>query len=376
MIERQHFRNILERFDRGKVIILLGPRQVGKTTLIRQLTNMSDKKCLWLNGDEPDVRQLLSMATSTRLGAIIGNNLLVVIDEAQRIENIGITLKLMVDSFPGIQIVVTGSSALELADEIKEPLTGRKYEYFLFPLSFEELVNHTSFLEERRMLDHRLIFGYYPEVVTHAGEKLEILKLLSNSYLYKDILAYNQVKSPLVLEKLLQALALQVGNEVVYSELAQLTGSNIVTIERYIDLLEKAFVVFRLPSLARNVRNEIKKGKKIYFYDNGVRNAIINNFNPVSLRNDIGALWENYCVSERVKWTHYHGSWCNRFFWRTQAQQEVDYIEEREGKLFAFEFKWNASKKARFPLTFSNAYPETSTLVVTPDNYDQFLLHE
>lgn len=376
MIQRTLLQKLKERFHRGKVLLLLGPRQVGKTTLIDQIATQSELPYLWLNGDEPDVRELLYKITSTRLSSIIGKSKLVIIDEAQRIQNIGITLKLMVDTFKDIQVVVTGSSALELADEIKEPLTGRKYEYNLYPLSFQELVEHTSLLEERRQLEHRLIYGYYPEVVTTGDDKKSVLKLLSESYLYKDLLAYNEVKKPQVLEKILQALALQVSGEVNYNELARTVGSNMVTVERYIDLLEKAFIIFRLPSLSRNVRTELKKGKKIYFYDNGIRNAIINNFNPMALRADVGALWENFCIAERVKLTGYHNYWCNRFFWRTQAQQEVDYIEERDGKLFAYEFKWNSSKKNTLSRTFTNAYPDSSAMVVTPSNFDTFVMEQ
>lgn len=374
MVVRKLYSKILERFHRGKVILVLGPRQVGKTTLIEELVSKREEAHLWLNGDEADVREILSNVTSTRLRSIIGDKKLVVIDEAQRIHNIGITLKLLVDTIKDMQVIVTGSSALELADEIKEPLTGRKYEYNLFPLSFAELVEHSGLLEERRQLEHRLIYGAYPEIVTTPSEEKELLKLLSNSYLYKDLLAFNEVKNPSLLEKILLALALQVSGEVKFNELAKTVGSTMVTVERYIDLLEKAYVIFRLPSLARNVRNEIKKGKKIYFYDNGVRNAIVNNFNPLNMRSDIGQLWENYCVSERVKMNAYNGNWCTKYFWRTQQQQEVDYIEERDGNLFAFEFKWNSQKKVRFPLTFQKSYPESEMMVVTPENYDMFLL--
>jgi predicted AAA+ superfamily ATPase len=280
----------------------------------------------------------------------------------------------MVDNIPDVQVIAMGSSALELAGRIKEPLTGRKYEYYLYPLSFEEMVNHTSLLEEKRLLEHRMIYGYYPQIVTSPGNEETLLQLLSDSYLYKDLFALEQVKKPMLLEKLLQALALQIGSEVNYHELSQLVGADKETVERYIDLLEKAFVVFRLSSLSRNLRNEIKKGKKIYFWDNGIRNAIIKNFNLPSQRQDIGGLWENFLVSERQKVMHYHQKYINRYFWRTHAQQEVDYIEEQGGKLSAWEFKWNPKAKGRIPKTFLEAYPQTETGVITPANVEDWLL--
>ena len=373
MIKRALENIMINRFQKGKVIILLGPRQVGKTTLCKHVADKSGMSAFWLNGDEPDVREILTNSTSTRLKALIGKHQLVIIDEAQRIANIGITLKLLADNLKHIQVIVTGSSALELADQSNEPLTGRKYEYFLFPVSFKEMVGHTTLLEETRMLEHRLIYGCYPEIVTNPGEEKETLNLLAGSYLYKDLFAWEQIKKPALLEKLLQALALQLGNEVSYRELGQLIGADNETIGRYIDLLEKAFVIFRLTALSRNLRNELKKSRKIYFYDTGIRNAVIKNFSPLALRQDGGSLWENFMISERMKANHYAGRWVNRWFWRTHAQQEIDYIEEYDGTLYAFEFKWNPKKKARFPKTFLNAYPNSKTEVVTPENYMEFI---
>ena len=274
-----------------------------------------------------------------------------------------------------IKVVATGSSSFELAGQTGEPLTGRKYEYFLYPVSFQEMLNHTSFLEETRLLENRLLFGYYPEVVSKIGEEKEILSLLVNSYLYKDLFMLEQIKKPLMLEKLLKALALQIGNEVSYNEIGQLIGSDNQTIERYIGLLEKAFIIFRLQALNRNIRNEIKKTRKVYFYDTGIRNAIIKNFNPLALRNDVGHLWENFLIVERMKRNHYAMQYANRYFWRTRQQQEIDYIEEYGGKLHAYEFKWNPNKKVRFPKTFLNAYPNSETKVITPENYQEFLTH-
>jgi hypothetical protein len=354
---------------------LFGPRQVGKTTLVKQLTSFSKKEnILWLNGDEADIRQLLQNTTSTRLKTLVGNHSIVVIDEAQRIPDIGLSLKLMVDNIPEIQIIATGSSALELAGQIKEPLTGRKYEYHLYPFSFAEMVNNSSLLEEKRLLEHRLIYGYYPEVVNKPGEEIETLQLLTDSYLYKDLFTLEQLKKPLLLEKLVQALALQIGNEVNYNELSQVVGADKETVERYIDLLEKAFVVFRLSSLSRNLRNEIKKGRKIYFWDNGIRNTIIKNFNQLVQRQDTGALWENFIISERQKANHYSGRFVNKFFWRTHTQQEIDYVEEFGGHLEAWEFKWNPRAKKSIPKTFLEAYPGTKISVITPVNMEDWLL--
>lgn len=374
MIQRILQSVLASRLGRQKAILLLGPRQVGKTTLVRQLINSMKGEVLWLNGDETDVRQLLQNTTSTRLKALIGNATVFVIDEAQRIPDIGVTLKLIVDNMPEIQVIATGSSALELAGQIKEPLTGRKYEYHLYPLSFAELVQNTSLLEEKRLLEHRLIYGYYPEVVNKPGEERDTLQLLTDSYLYKDLFSLEQLKKPFLLEKLVQALALQLGNEVNYHELSQVVGADKETIERYVDLLEKAFVVFRLPSFSRNLRNEIKKGRKIYFWDNGIRNAIIKNFNQLVQRQDSGALWENFITSERQKTNHYSGTYVNRYFWRTHAQQEVDYIEEGDGQLTAWEFKWNPKAKGKIPKTFLETYPGTKTNIITPENMEDFLM--
>ncbi|OHD62221.1 MAG: ATPase [Spirochaetes bacterium GWF1_49_6] len=372
MIERVISKNIQEKFFKGKAILIIGPHQTGKTTLLKQITVEYENDVLWLNGDESDVREMLAKPTSTRLKGIIGNKRIVVIDEAQRIENIGLTLKLMVDNILDIQIIVTGSSAIDLTDSIKEPLTGRKYEYHLYPFSFEEMAGHTSSMEENRLLEQRMIYGYYPEVVNKPGEEKEVLRLISEGYLYKDIFMMAQIKKPVILEKLVLALALQLGSEVSYNELGQIIGSDKETLERYIDLLEKTFVVFRLPSLARNMRNEIKKGRKIYFYDNGIRNAIIKNFNPLALRQDTGALWENFIISERKKRNDYSGVWCNRYFWRTITQQEIDYIEEMDGKFTGYEFKWGRGKQ-KAPQSFLDGYPGSEVKFITRENYIEFV---
>jgi predicted AAA+ superfamily ATPase len=296
-----------------------------------------------------------------------------VIDEAQRLENAGLTLKIMIDNYKDVQIIATGSSAFELNDKLKESLTGRKFEYNLFPISTEELIQDTSYFEENRILEQRLLYGFYPEVINNPGQENLILRSIADSVLYKDLFALEAVKKPYLLENILKALALQVGSEVSYNELAQIVGADKETIERYIYLLEQSFVVFRLQALSRNVRNELKRSRKIYFYDNGIRNILINNFLPLALRNDKGALWENYLVSERKKRNHYYHYYCNTYFWRTTQQQEVDYIEERNGILHAFEFKYSDNKRTRLPLTFSKAYPDHTYSVCTTTNYQEFV---
>ncbi len=373
MIKRELENVILENLFKKKVVIILGARQVGKTTLLHSITNKLKLKTLWLNGDEADIRELLKNANTTTLKQLIGNKKIIVIDEAQRIENIGLTVKIIVDLFQDKQVLLSGSSSLELSNSITEPLTGRKFEYNLFTISYKELVKHTSFLEEMRVLEHRLIFGQYPDVINNLGNEKEVLLHLASSYLYKDIFTYDAIKKPAVLEKLLTALALQLGSEVKYNELAGLIGIDKGTIEKYIDLLEKSFVIFKLKSFSRNMRNEIKKGKKIYFYDIGVRNAIIKNFAPISLRNDVGALFENYLILERIKKNHYSKQFVNHYFWRTHSQQEIDLIEEKDGKLFAYEFKWNANKKPKLPSKFKKHYENVDFKVITKENYHRFI---
>ncbi len=373
MIKRILEETIRSRMFKGKAIILTGLRQTGKTTLVKKIAETSQHQSLYLNADEPDVTGQLEGANSAMLKRIIGNRRIIIIDEAQRIRNIGISLKLITDQIRDVQLVVTGSSSLDIANEIKEPLTGRKYEYHLFPLSFAELEHYHGFLEERRNLEARLIFGSYPDVVNHPGEEKEILANLSDTYLYKDLLSLEEIRRPELLGDLLEALALQLGNEVRYSEIGQMVGADPGTVKKYIDLLEKVFVIFRLRAFSRNVRNEIKKSRKIYFYDSGIRNAIIRNFAPLHMRADVGALWENYLVSERMKFNAYRQSYARMFFWRTQQQQEIDLIEEEDGKISAFEFKWNPKRKAKFPKTFTRNYPVTETSVVHPENYHDFL---
>ncbi|MEM6263186.1 MAG: ATP-binding protein, partial [Bacteroidota bacterium] len=341
LIRRTLYEELKRNLFEGKTLLLLGPRQVGKITLIQQLVKAFGEGVLMLNCDEPDIRKLLEEVTSTQLKALIGPARLVVIDEAQRVKNIGLTLKLLHDQLQGVQVIATGSSSFDLANMLNEPLTGRKLEYRLLPISSEELATHHGQLEEQRLLRTRLVFGMYPDIITQPGKERQLLANLSGSYLYKDVFNFQDVRIPELLGQLLEALARQLGQQVSYLELGQLTGVDSETVRRYIDLLEKSFVIFRLRSFSRNLRNELKKSRKVYFYDNGIRNAILADFTPLELRSDKGALWENFLVSERQKLLHNHQRFANTWFWRTRQQQEIDYLEEEDGKLPAFEFKWN-----------------------------------
>ncbi|RUA23860.1 MAG: ATPase [Bacteroidetes bacterium] len=364
---------LVKKLHRSKAIILLGARQVGKTFLLNELCDKFDNY-LWLNADEEKTRHLFDDISTARLKTIIGQHKVVIIDEAQRITNIGIKLKLITDQIKDVQLIATGSSSFDLANKINEPLTGRKFDFQLFPISFEEMVNHHGMLDEMNLLEHRLVYGYYPDVINDKGNEQEVLNTLTNSYLYKDIFIWNKIKKSDKIVKLLQAIALQLGNQVSYNELGQIIGLDSQTVESYINILEQSFIIFRLTTFSRNLRNELKASRKIYFYDNGIRNAIISNYNPIALRNDVGALWENFLISERMKYTSYHKIYHNRFFWRTQAQQEIDYLEEREGKIFAYEFKWNPRVKVKFPKSFINSYPDSETKVISQDNYEEFVM--
>jgi predicted AAA+ superfamily ATPase len=373
MIQRKLLSVLQAKLNKRKAIILIGARQVGKTTLLKQIPGFAKKKILWLNGDEADTRALFQSASVTQLKKLIGKNEIVIVDEAQRIKNIGVGLKLITDGIPEVQLLVTGSSSLELNSTINEPLTGRKWEYQLYPLSFAEMVNHHGLLEEKRLITHRLLYGYFPDVINHPGEEREILTQLTDSFLYKDVLSLDSLKKPIALQNLLRALAFQVGSQVSYNELSQVCGMDVKTVEKYIGLLEQTYVLFRMSSYHRNLRGELSKSKKIYFYDTGVRNALINNFNTPEFRQDIGGLWENFLVVERMKYLAYSGRRVNSWFWRTVGQQEIDLIEEENGAMRAFEFKWNPKAKVKLTPTFANAYPEASFEVIHPGNMEEFV---
>lgn len=373
MIKRHLLPTLSNRLFKGKALVVLGARQTGKSTLVRELLKSRSETVLWLNADNEPVRQSLEIQNVEVLRGLLGNATIVVIDEAQRIHNIGITAKIIIDQLPDKQLILTGSSALELANEINEPLTGRKWQYSLYPISWQELSDYIQTPNALMQLPQRLIYGMYPEVVMNPGEEKERLNILIDSYLYKDILSFGRVRKPQLLKKLLQAVALQIGSEVSLNELSQLVEIDKNTIDTYLDLLEKAFVIFRLQALSRNPRNEISSTRKIYFYDNGIRNALLNNYNPLDIRADVGALWENFLLAERLKANHYKQNWVNSYFWRSKTQQEVDYVEEANGQFFAYEMKWKIHKTVKQPSIFQENYPNTSFEVLTPSNFLPFL---
>lgn len=372
MISRTITSLIESKTGTGKAIMIIGPRQVGKTTLI--LSQLKGKNYTFFNGDDPSVRTSLDTPNTKEVEQLIAGKKIVFIDEAQRIKNIGLTLKIITDQFKDVQLWISGSSSFDLFNELNEPLTGRKWEYELFPVSWEEYENHMGYLQAKQSLNNRLVYGMYPEVINaKAGAEREVLRNLVNSYLYKDILSHGDIRKPEILEKLVQGLALQIGSEVNYNELSQLVSISKDTIQRYIEILEKGYILFRLRSFNKNVRNEIKRGRKIYFYDNGIRNAIIGEFSSPKLRSDVGMLWENFLISERVKQNSYKMTFAKPYFWRTRQQQEIDYVEQQGLKMSAFEFKWNPRAKSKFSKTFLKAY-DAETKIINQDNFRDFVI--
>lgn len=372
MISRTLSQTIEKRLFKSKALVLIGPRQVGKTTLLKNIVSNARYKFELLDGDDPVVRNLLEGPSTEELRSIIGDTKVLFVDEAQRIPNIGLTSKIITDQFSDVQLILSGSSALDLNSQIQESLTGRKRLFHLYPVSWEEWQEHVGYVTSEKDLQNRLIYGFYPEVLSNPKDQREILKELINSYLYKDVLMYAGIRKPDLIQKLVQALAYQIGGVVVYKELGDLLGIDPKTVGTYIDILEKAFVLFRLPSFSRNLRNEIKSHQKIYFFDNGIRNAVIGNFNVIDNRDDIGGLWENFLISERIKQNAYQRRDARSFFWRTKQKQEIDYVEEFDGKITGFEFKWNPKRNIRFSKTFSRTY-KAETLGIHRDNFRSFV---
>lgn len=374
MIKRELENAINALLGTQKAIFIMGARQVGKSTLLS--TMFADRNdVMWMNGDDPDVQALFKDMSSTRIRTILATHRFLVVDEAQRIDDVGLRLKLITDQVPGVQVIATGSRSFDLGRKVNEALTGRKREFHLFPITFGEMVAHTNLLEELRLLPHRMVFGYYPEVVCSPGSERTVLKELSDSYLYRDILSFDGINKSDKMVKLLQALAFQIGGQVSYNEIGQLVGLDPKTVERYVDILEKAYIIFRLGSFRRNLRNELKNSRKIYFWDLGIRNAVIGNFSFIENRTDAGPLWENFVIAERMKRLVYQEGFTKSWFWRTQQQNEIDYIEEEDGQLSAFEFKWNEHKaNIKCPTSFASAYPNATFKVITPHNIDDFLL--
>jgi len=365
---------IEKRFFKDKIIVIYGPRQVGKTTLVKHILNKYQGKSLYLNCELLSVKQSLEIAEAAKLKSYFGNNKLVVLDEAQKITDIGAILKILIDTYSDIQVIATGSSSFELADKTSEPLTGRVDQFILYPFSIEEISRKNNRFEIDAKLENIMRLGSYPEVF-YLGEDEAKARLneISSNYLYKDILSFERIKKSNLLIKLLQLLALQLGNEVSYHEIATQLGVSRLTIQKYIDLLEKSFVIFTLRAFSRNLRKEISKSIKIYFYDLGIRNSLIQNYNQIDIRNDIGALWENLMIIERIKRNSYHNIYANKYFWRTYDKQEIDYLEEKSGQLSAFEFKWKETK-AKQPKEFLNAYSRSEFKVINKKNYWEFVV--
>ncbi len=375
MITRKIESVILESLVPGKVVILLGARRTGKTVLLKKIVSMISEPSIFFNGEDFEVQRLLENRSVANYEKILGTTKLLVIDEAQKVPEIGKILKLMIDSIQGLRIIVTGSSAFDLTGKLGEPLTGRNRTFRLFPLSEQELDPLYGITEKRAALEERLVFGSYPEVISiHDREdKVKYLKELVNDYLLRDLLSFEGVKNAGVINNLLRLVAFMAGSEVSMSELSSNLGIARNTVEKYLDLLSKVYVIFKVEGFSRNLRKEITKNSKWYFYDNGIRNTLVANLNPLGLRNDTGSLWENFIISERIKFQEYQNVLSNNFFWRTYDKQEIDWIEERGGKLFAYEFKFN-KEKAKFPVAFSVAYPESEFKVVSVNNYHEFVL--
>jgi uncharacterized protein len=359
----------------GKVIILYGPRRTGKTELIKKLIQDADGKIFTGSGDNLEVREILSAQRLGQLESVFGNYNLIFIDEAQRIPDIGYGLKLLVDHFPEMIIIVTGSSSFDLVNKIGEPLTGRSITRTLFPLSVYEIYNQFGGMKIIQELDNLMIYGSYPEILNNltSDDKKEYLISIRDSYLLKDILEFESVRNPSKITDLLKLLAFQIGNEVSINELSNSMGITKQSVERYLDLLEKTFIIKKVGGFSRNLRKEVVKTSRYYFWDNGIRNAMVNNFNVLSQRNDAGMLWENFIFMERLKTKSYKRIFSNDYFWRTYDRQEIDLIEERDGKLFGYEFKLKA-KKLKAPKAFSEAYPDSEFHVISKENFLEYLI--
>lgn len=366
---------IKKHLKANKVVVLLGARRVGKTELIRHITPQLDNFPLILNGEDFDVHDLLRHRSIENYKNLLANRNLLVIDEAQAIPDIGMKLKLMVDHVEGIQILVTGSSVFDLDNQLGEPLVGRKTTLKLFPLAQMEFAVLENPIETSAKLNQRLIFGSYPELeqLISLDEKVQYLKEQINSYLLKDILAFEGIRKRDKIVALLRMLAFRVGSEVSLDGIGNELGINKSTVERYMDLLTKVFIIHNVQGFSRNLDNEITRKSKWYFYDNGIRNALINNFNPIDLRDDHGQLWENYLVAERLKFQEYKQQYTSNYFWRTHTQQEIDWVEDRGGKLYAYEFKWKKSGSGKAPALWSKTYAEASFEVINQTNYLDFI---
>ena len=373
-IPQKQIENLRKLIIPGKVMVIYGPRRVGKTTLLKKYLEKENNSVLFVNGDDIIVRQYLESQSIQTLRDFIGDHRLLVVDEAQYVDKIGLNLKLIVDHISGIKVIVTGSSSFDLARDVGEPLTGRKYVLKLFPLSQMEISKIEKRHETTASLDSRLIYGSYPEVVLMGDNRRreDYLRELVQSYLFKDILALEGIRYASKLVRLLQLLAFQIGKQVSFTELGKQLSMSKNTVERYLDLLEKVFVIYKLSGFSRNLRKEITKNQRYFFYDNGVRNALIGNFNPLAVRNDLGELWENYIITERMKRQEYLRSVTNSYFWRTYDKKEIDLVEEREGKLFGYEVKWK-KERVKIPQDWTAGYPDAAFEVIHRENYLKFI---
>lgn len=371
ILARKITSSIIQNLKPNKVVVLLGSRRTGKTVLINSVLKELNEEHLFLNGDDFTTLSLFEPRTVEHFKSILGNIKLLVIDEAQQIPEIGKSLKLIVDSIEGIRILITGSSAFDIQNKTGEPLTGRKTTFYLYPFSQEEYNQTENIVETQSRLSERLILGNYPELMhlQNKNEKTNYLKDLASSYLLKDILTFEGIKNADKILNLLKLIAFQIGKEVSLHELGRQLSMHKNTVDKYLDLLAKTFIIFNVPAFSRNLRNEISKSKRWYFFDNGIRNIIIGNMNDLNSRNDIGELWENYIISERIKFQHNAGMLVSNYFWRTYQQQEIDWIEEREGTLFAYEMKWNPNKKPKVPTSWKTAYPNSQFQVINQQNY-------
>lgn len=370
LIKRTIEQDVISNLKENKVVVVAGARRTGKTILLKQITEQIEEDFLLLNGEDNTVVEILKKRSVQHYKNYLENKKLLIIDEAQKIEGIGDILKLMVDEINGLKILITGSSAFDIANLTGEPLTGRKFTYYLYPFSEKEYLQNESMIEKIDNLNERLIFGNYPELINlpERSQKLNYLQEIVNSYLLKDILAFENIRNSSKILNLLRLIAFQIGNEVSFQELGNKLSLSKNTIEKYLDLLSKVFILYKLEGFSRNLRKEISKSTKWYFYDNGIRNILINNMNPIELRNDIGVLWENYIISERIKFQNYSQMLTSNYFWRTYDQQEIDWIEEREGNLFAYEMKWKP-QKSKIPTGWTKAYPESKFEVISSENY-------
>lgn len=367
-------KNIIKKIQSNKVVIVFGARRVGKTVLVKELLETINEPVLSLNGEDINVHDKLAIRSVENYKQLLGSYKFLYIDEAQKIPEIGLKLKLMIDEIKDLKIIISGSSSFDIHKDAGEPLTGRKYSFNLFALSENEYNQIENKIVKIDKLRERLIFGNYPELlqIPDHADKIDYLNEMVSSYLLKDILIYENIKNSQKIFNLLRLIAFQIGGEVSLQELGKQLGISKNTVEKYLDLLSKVFILHKVEGFSRNLRKEITKNSRWYFLDNGIRNAVIANFNPIESRNDIGALWENYMISERLKYQEYNRLSSNNYFWRTYEQQEIDWVEERDGSLFGYEFKWKESK-VKIPTQWKKAYPDASFEVINKDNFEKWL---